>query len=164
MPACDDQGTPRGLGFTIPAADDPVAWGEGESIELELHFHPESFSTYEHREELTLHRTADGELLLVSVNGNASTPGIFAPVVWSIDRERCQPLDPTDPDATWPMVLSFDNGEDEVVELGHQQQDTLTPPMGEGTLAIDVDQALYANCCHKQDGWRNVLLRRTTGP
>ncbi len=163
MLECDDRGTPRGLGFTIPAADDPVAWVEGESLELDLHFYPSNIRSYEHREELTLHRATDGALLLVSTDGNASTPGIFAPVLWSIDRERCQPPSPTDPDAAWPMVLSFDNGEGEVVELGHQQRGTLTPPTAEGIFAIDVAHSIYANCCHKQDGWRNVLLRRTTG-
>ena len=34
---------------------------------------------------------------------------------------------------------------------------------GEGILAIDVGWSIYATCCHEQDGWRMVLLRRTTG-
>ena len=41
------------------------------------------------------------------------------------------------------MVLSFDNGMGEVVELGNQQQGTLTPPTGEGILDIDVELSIY---------------------
>ena len=160
---CDDEGTPRGLSFTIPATDDPVAWGAGESIEVVHHYYPESIDTYEHRAELTVHRSTDGALLLVWIDGNVTSPGIFDPVVWTLDRERCEPPDPTDFDASWPMVSSFDNGLGEVLELGHEQRGTLTPPTGEGILAIDVGWSIYATCCHEQDGWRMVLLRRTTG-
>lgn len=160
---CDDQGTLRGLGLTIAAAETPVVWQVGESLDVVVEFHPENFDTYEDRREVTVHRSIDGELLLVSVNGNTSTPGIFAPVIWGIDRDRCQPPDPTDLDATWPMILSFDNGMGEVLELGSEQRGTLTPPSGDGSFAIDVGYSIYATCCHEQDGWRTVLLRRTTG-
>lgn len=156
---CDDEGVTRGLEITVAAADAPVVWDVGDEVEV-------AYSRAEYSDGygtlsnvLSMHRAADGEVLLRAID--EPTVGSFMPLIFSVDDERCLPEE-THADLTWNLVLTFDNGLGEVLELGHRQRGTITPPSGEGLLAIDVGTARKGAdyCCH--EGARvQILMRRT---
>ncbi|MCX4246697.1 hypothetical protein [Paraliomyxa miuraensis] len=156
---CDDDGVTRGLELTVAAADAPVAWDVGDAVEV-------SYSRAEYSDGygtlsnvLSMRRAADGEVLLRFIN--EPSVGAFTPLIFSVDDERCLPEE-THADLTWNLVLTFANGLGEVLELGHRQRGTITPPSGGGLFAIDVGTARKGAdyCCH--EGARiHILMRRT---
>lgn len=161
---CDDDGTTRPLSFTLPGRDEPVAWEAGDEVLVEYHDLEYVWGYGTDRRDLIVRRAADGALLVASMNQESLYEETFAPVSLAIDEERCRPEDAIDIDDTWNLVIGFDNGRGETVELGNQQRGTLAPFEGEGVLAIDVGEARYggAYCCHASRQV-DVLVRRITG-
>ena len=157
---CDDAGTPRIFWFSLPEAEQPVAWSSGDAVTL-AYFHEEYIDGYGiWRNDLRLHRTEDGALLVATMNQQRLFEGTFAPLVLEIDEDRCGAQQ--DLIDTWNMAVQVDNGAGQSVEIGHLQRATLLPPVGEGVLRIDVGEARFGLdfCCHAN---RNVelIMRRT---
>lgn len=163
---CDDAGTERPLSFTIPGRETPVAWAVGDAVQVAYHHLAWDYVHYGlQRDELSMRRADDGALLLASMNQDWLYADTFAPVVLTIDEERCRPEGSNFENDTWNVVVGFDNGAGVTTDVGHMQRGTLPPAVGEGVLAIDVDEARFGEyyCCHA-GGHVRALLRRVDAP
>jgi len=163
MLECDDAGTPRPLEINIAAADAPVAWMEGEMVEVAYHRAEwdKHYGTW--RNDVTMRRANDGALLLASMSQEVVFDDTFAPVVLDVDEDRCAP--PGNGLATWNLVVGLSNGAGEQIEVGHQQRGVLTPAMGDGMLLVDVGEARIGEdyCCHATRHLQ-LLIRRLVSP
>jgi len=98
--------------------------------------------------------------MLASMQQESLYEETFAPLSISVDESRCAPASTFE--ESWNLVVSFGDGAGTTVDVEHQQQGMLTPPVGEGMLEIAVGEARQGEeyCCHALRGL-NILVRRT---
>lgn len=150
---CDDSGTPVAVTVRLPVSPEgAVAWGAGDAVTLDAK--RENFDVYE-SSHLEL-RGADAALLAAGYlpQLGALVPGRFAPI--SVEAvAACGAIGGIDP-LSYRLDFQLEAMPPVSVFSGHRGVLVID---ADERFAIDVQRALYNDCCHDDESFE-LLVRR----
>ena len=157
--ACDDAGVPITVTLTLPAAPEgEVAWTVGEM--LALHSRSENFEVYSEM-EFQLRGLDDDKLWAAGLAPRVGPfiPQIFEPIAVE-PVTACGPVGAEDLGSSYQ--LDFELAGQPPLSLFSGHRGALAIDAAE-SFAVDVESALYNDCCHATESFTVLVRRVKTG-